>query len=144
MTMRTDIYYGYGIKTSNIKIRDVESLKGTMRSIHHYEELINEYFQAKNIKEPTVKDYLDYMEDENGLAGLLETAIYEETGISLYSCCDDNGEFYLMYPETYPWHLVRREICLTEEKLKQLFQKYVGWLTDEPIEVDYQRCVRCG
>ena len=38
MTMRTDIYYGYGIKTSNIKIRDVESLKGTMRSIHHYEE----------------------------------------------------------------------------------------------------------
>ena len=144
MTMRTDIYYGYGIKTSNIKIKDVESLKGTMRSIHHYEELINEYFQAKNIKEPTVKDYLDYMADENGLAGFLESVIYEETGIALYSCSDDNGEFYLIYPETYPWRLLRRELCLTEEKLKTIFQKYVGWLTDEPIEVDYQRCVRCG
>ena len=140
MSMKTDIYYGYGIITSKIKIKDVERLKELIHRLPCYEEDVEAYFKAENIPEPTIEDYLSYMEDDNGLAGLLETLVYKEEGISLYACIDNNGEYYLLYPEAYPWDLVELDLSLNEEKLKAIFQKYVALLTDEPIEIDYQRC----
>ena len=140
MSMKTDIYYGYGIITSKIKIKDVERLKELIHRLPCYEEDVEAYFKAENIPEPTIEDYLSYLEDDNGLAGLLETLVYDEEGISLYACSDNNGDYYLIYPEAYPWHLVALDLSLSEEKLKAIFQKYVALLTDEPIEIDYQRC----
>ena len=140
MSMKTDIYYGYGIITSKIKIKDVERLKELIHRLPCYEEDVEAYFKAENIPEPTIEDYLSYMEDDNGLAGLLESIVYNEEGISLYACSDNNGDYYLIYPEAYPWHLVALDLSLSEEKLKAIFQKYVALLTDEPIEIDYQRC----
>ena len=140
MSMKTDIYYGYGIITSKIKIKDVERLKELIHRLPCYEEDVEAYFKAENIQEPTIEDYLSYLEDDNGVAGMLETLVYKEEGISLCVCSDDNGDYYLLYPETYPWHLVALDLSLNEEKLKAIFQKYVALLTDEPIEIDYQRC----
>ena len=91
MSMKTDIYYGYGIITSKIKIKDVERLKELIHRLPCYEEDVEAYFKAENIPEPTIEDYLSYMEDDNGLAGLLETLVYNEEGISLYACSDNNG-----------------------------------------------------
>ena len=56
--MKTDIYYGYGIITSKIKIKDVERLKGLIHRLPCYEEDVEAYFKAENIPEPTIEDYL--------------------------------------------------------------------------------------
>ena len=144
MSMQTNIQYGYGIITSHIKVEDIEKLKALIHRLPEYEKDLNVYFEAENITEPTIKDYYTYMEDYNGLAGVFETLIYEEEGIELCACSDDNGDFYLLYPESYPWYMGKLDLSMTEDKLKQLFQRYVALLTDKQVDIDYQRCEKCG
>lgn len=144
MPMRTDIDYGYGFKASKIKVKDVEKLKKLIHRIPEYEKDINDYFANKKIIDPTVRDYLGYMENYNGLAGLLETLICKEEGVVLYACNDDDGVCYLMYIPGYPWEFNHVDLSLTEDKLKTLFQKYVALLSDDPINIGYQRCEKCS
>ena len=144
MSMQTNIQYGYGIITTKIKITDVEKIKAVLQRLPDYEQSINEYFKDESITQPTVEDFLTAIEELCSLAEILETLIYNETGLLLYSCNDDNGYNYLLYPETYPWALNEIDLTLTESKLKSIFEKYVALLTDSPIQITYQRCENFG
>ena len=144
MSMETSIQYGYGVITSKIKIKDIEKLKDLIRRIPNYEDDIQKYFEQEGIENPTIEDYLTAMEDYNGVAGIFETIIYEEEGIELCVYNDFEGDFYLLYPEGYPWYMNKLDLSMTEDKLKQIFQKYMTLITDDLVDIDYQRCENCG
>ena len=80
-----------------------------------------------------------------GAAGKqLADNICKEEGVVLYACNDDDGVCYLMYIPGYPWEFNHVDLSLTEDKLKTLFQKYVALLSDDPINIGYQRCEKCS
>lgn len=73
-----------------------------------------------------------------GLAVILREAIQEIEGIELTVCDDFECRKFLIYQPSYPWNLSDTERDLTEDGLTELFQRYTGILTDEPILVDHQ------
>ena len=64
--------------------------------------------------------------------------------ISLTACDDSECRTYLIYQPRYPWQITEKERNLTEERLRDLFQRYVGMLTDEIIDIEYQSAENGG
>ena len=91
-------------------------------------------------------DLLDtYVEEygENnygGLAEILYEVIKEVEKIELRVSSDFEGNDYLIYPPIYPWELANmdeKEKNLTEEKLNEIYSKYMHIVTDENLPVEY-------
>jgi len=59
-------------------------------------------------------------------------------GFDLTACDDCNGKGYVLYQAKYPWQITDADKPLTEEKLTDIFNHYVGILTDEAIPVEDQ------
>ena len=131
--------YGYGICVTDIQEKNVERLQAMLKLAPALEREIHAWFTACSITEPTWEDYEEFDQDYMlGLATILRRTIEEVEGISLTACDDSECRTYLMYQPQYPWNTSPMEQGLTEQRLAELFQHYVGILTDESIDVDYQ------
>lgn len=63
--------------------------------------------------------------------------INEAEGISFTSCNDFYARDYLLYQPVYPWQLSKTDLNVTQEKLDEIFNKYVSIVTDDPICPEY-------
>ena len=78
------------------------------------------------------------------LAALLKEVILEVEGLDLLACDSEDGDTYLIYAPSYPWELSEVERSLTEERLQEVFKRYVVVLTDKPIDITYQEVENGG
>ena len=142
MSYHTWHIYGYGIKVSDIEIGTVDRLKELLKLAPAYEKKVKEWLWVNDIREPAIEDILEYDRDFMlGLDTILKEVIQEAEGIEFTACNDFDDERYLVYEPDYPWYLTNRsgeEKELTEEKIKEMIEKYVSILTDEDVKVDYQ------
>ena len=130
--------YGYGICTSVIPTEDVKKLEAVLAFAPAYNECLQEYFKEREIAEPSWDDYMDTDVDYYlGLPSILREVIEEAEGIGLTACDNFDGDKFLLYEPKYPWNLPYAEKDLTEDKLREMFEKYVLILTDEEVEVEY-------
>lgn len=136
--MGTYHIYGLGVRTSTIPTEDVKRLERLLALAPSYNECLQEYFETQGIDEPSWKDYMDTDFDfQLGLPAILREVIEEAEGIDLTACDNFDGDKFLLYEPKYPWNLPYAEKDLTEDKLREMFEKYVRILTDEEVEVEY-------
>lgn len=137
--------YGYGICVDDIKEQNVGQLQELLKLAPELEQKIQGWLSELAITEPDWDDYMDFDQDYYlGLATILQQVIEEAEGLRLTACDDCNGNTYLIYQPCYPWNITDRERDLTEEKLTEIFNHYVGLLTDELIEVGLQEAENGG
>ncbi len=139
MSFQTWHTYGYGICTDDIKAHDVERLKELLLLAPVYDAKIKKQLSEARVENP---DWVDYMECDQdydlGIATILREVIEEAEKISFVACDNFDGEAYLLYPPQYPWKLNDIERKLTKDQVEEIIRRYVGILTDEPIEIDDQ------
>ena len=139
MSFSTWHNYGYGVRTDDIKIDSPERIKALIHCSPQYEAEVENFFTERGITNPTIEDYLELDTDYyDGLATILVEVIEEAEYITFTHCDDWDGRVYLIYSPSYPWNLPESEANLTEEKIAVIISKYMAFLTDESIEVDYQ------
>ncbi len=138
MGYRTYHNYGYGILVDAIKTTP-ERMENLLALAPNYRKQIHDWFEECEITEPTMHDYREFDQEHYlGLATILKEVIWEAEGIELLACDNFDGMDYLIYEPSYPWQISEKSMTLTEEKLADLFRKYVNILTDTPIVLDYQ------
>ena len=123
--------YGYGICVDDIKTRDVTRLESMLKLAPNLDREIHRWLEECSISEPVWDDYMEF--DQDFMLGLCLTA-----------CDDCDSRTYLIYQPRYPWALTQADRDLTEEHLAAMFGRYVGMLTDEVVDVDYQEVENGG
>lgn len=126
-------HYGYGICTDNIKMHDVNRLKNLLSHAPKFNAQVDEWVRGVDIQDPTWNNYMEYDEYNLGLAAILKGVIQEAEGIRLTACDNFEGKLYLIYPARLPWNYTDIERGLTKEPVTEIFQRYIGLLTDESI-----------
>ena len=107
--------YGYGICVDDIKTRDVTRLESMLKLAPNLDREIHRWLEECSISEPVWDDYMEFDQDFMlGLATILQKVIEEA------------------------------DRDLTEEHLAAMFGRYVGMLTDEVVDVDYQEVENGG
>lgn len=132
-------HIGYGICTDDIVLNSIDKLKKLLSHAPELSKKIHDWFEDCEITEPEVDDYLSFFDAADiecgGLAALMRDVIKEAEDINL-SAVDDNCCYdYLIYQPRYPWDLPEQEKALTEEKLRQIFVKYIRILTDKDFYI---------
>ena len=146
MSYHTWHVYGYGICVDDI-IRNttVDRIGRLLALSPTYNEKMQEYLKECDIENPTVDDYNEYDEGcLKGIATILQEVIEEVEDIPLCAARDYDDCEYLVFEPMYPWAENEKVRELTEEKLKQIFEKYVSILTDQPIEIGFQEIENGG
>lgn len=142
MSFRSYHIYGIGINTDNInttaeKVRDFIALAPNFKKDFSGELTNSEYNQINDFC--VIEDLFDNnCDDYFSLGAVISKVVFELEHISLVSCENfDNINFCVFCP-MYPWVGNVTEKSLTEEQLKEIFTKYVAYLTDQPLsELDY-------
>ena len=116
--------YGYGICVDDIKTRDVTRLESMLKLAPNLDREIHRWLEE--------------------WATILQKVIEEAEGLCLTACDDCDSRTYLIYQPRYPWALTQADRDLTEEHLAAMFGRYVGMLTDEVVDVDYQEVENGG
>ncbi len=131
--------YGYGICVDDIKTQDVSRLRALLELAPEFKTKIEGWLSESEVEEPSWDDYMEFDQDFYlGLATILKEVIEEAEEICLTACDDYNSVSYLLYQPMYPWNMDRMDRGLTEEKVAEIFRRYVNVLTDSPIDIDYQ------
>ena len=131
--------YGRGICTDDITVYNVLRLQKLLELAPQFQTEVQSWLLERDIASPTWEDYMDYDCDyELGLATILQKVIEEAEGISLTACDNYDGITYLLYQAKFPWQITDTERGLTEDKLTEMFNRYVGILTDEIVPVEDQ------
>lgn len=136
--------YGYGVKTTDISVASKERIEKLLSNAPKYQNLIQGYFDKWGVKEPTIEDYTEFEEDGHGLASFLGRIINEAEGIELEACDDFDMKDYLLYTPTYPWWMKEQDKDMTQEKIAQIFVKYLTMITDDDIVLDYYEVANGG
>lgn len=140
MSYSTWHIYGYGICVDNIettaeKLLKLASMKeNVLKDVREYLDKI--YPNGYKDEDLTLDDFEELEGDycERGVAYVLYQVINE---ITVEFADDYNGTPYILYVPSYPWYMEENEKNLTEEDVKNILEKYVNVLTDEPIVIDY-------
>lgn len=145
-------WYGYGICTSELtKEIEIDRLLGLIKTAPELHKKITRFFtdsgSLENIETYDILTvYVETCEDYNsgGLAEILREAIMETEKIDLMVCEGYESETYLLFGPRYPWtESTEEEKNLTEEKLNEIFRKYLSIVTDEELEVGYWKVENC-
>ena len=142
ITLRRNI--GYGFRTDNIHIDSVERVRALIHLAPDYEAWVLGVFSKDKITDPSLEDYLNLDDDANGIAAVLAEVIGDVEHISLTHCADFDGRIYLIYQPKYPWDISEAEKTLTPEKLDEMLRKYAAIVSDDVIELDYQKVENVG
>ncbi len=145
MSMRTYINYGYGFCVEELVVESPERIEKLISLAPDYQKKVHGSLKANGITEPTVDDYLEFTDDcENGFADFLAEVMMEATGLWFCSCCDYDGDSYVLYMPDYPWNMTEKDNGVTAEYIKKLMKEYVAIISDTSIDVDYQEVENCG
>lgn len=138
--------YGYGIRTDNIKTTADKMAELIKLAPKFAEEVRNNFIEDYETDNPTMDDYLDYDQDYmHGIGYFLREVIEEAEDVRLETVDNYDGNVFCILMPDYPWaKLTEAEKGLTEEKLDELFNKYVKILTDDVIKVEYQEVENGG
>lgn len=140
--------YGYGICTSELtKEIEIDRLLDLIKTAPELHKKIVRFFadsgSLENIETYDILTvYVETCGDYNsgGLAEILREVIMETEKIDLMVCEDYESETYLLFGPRYPWsESTEEEKNLTEEKLNEIFRKYLSIVTDEELEVGYRK-----
>ena len=112
-----------------------------------------------SLKQEVLKDVRDYLQERfDGLYNDNELTMSDfdelegncnERGVSyvLFNVIDDfevtyaydfEGTSYILYSPTYPWRMNDKDENLSEQKVIDIFTKYIRILTEDEIEIAYQ------
>ena len=139
MSYQTWHNYGYGICTDVLETADVMRIKALIHCAPMYERQVETLLRERDITDASADDYLELgINGCYGIASLMADVIAEAEQLNLMACNNYDGTNYLLYIPSYPWHLTAQECSLTEEKLRQIIEKYAGMLSDEAVEVGYE------
>ena len=131
--------YGYGVCVDNISTQDMERLQALLELAPKLKAKIDGWFSEQEVEEPSWDNYMEFDQDFYlGLATILKETIAETEGIDLTACDNYEGVPYLLYQPMYPWKMCDIDCGMTEERVAGIFRHYIGILTDDPIEIDYQ------
>ena len=145
MSMRTYINYGYGFRVEELVVESSERIENLISLAPDYQKKVHGCLKTNGITEPTVDDYLEFTDDcENGFADFLAEVMMEATGLWFCSCCDYDGDAYVLYMPDYPWNMTEKDNGVTAEYIKNLMKEYVAIISDTSIDVDYQEVENCG
>lgn len=145
MSYHTWHNYGYGICVDDIQEQSVQRLQALLKLAPKLDGKIRAWLSDLSVTEPDWDDYMEFDRDYYlGLATILQQVIEEADGLCLTACDDSNGRTYLIYQPRYPWEITEKERDLTEDKLNELFSRYVSMLTDDPIDIDTQDAANGG
>lgn len=129
----------------DIKTRDVTRLESMLKLAPNLDREIHDWLEECSVSKPEWDDYMEFDQDFMlGLATILQKVIEEAEGLCLTACDDCDSRTYLIYQPRYPWALTQADWKLTEEHLAAMFGRYVGILTDEVVDVDYQEVENGG
>ena len=140
MSYHTWTVDGYGICTNNIETTK-ERVEKLLQLAPKFNNTIQTWFKESEIENPELDDYLEYDEDWNsGVAYLLQQVIEEVENVRLDIAEDFDSYYYLMIRPTYLWTTLTKEEkeLDSEEKVNDLFRKYVGILTENEVTIEYQ------
>ena len=147
MSYSTWTTYGFGVRVSDIKTTPEKLLKlasmnpAALDDIDiRFTELFDGEYKTEDL---TMEDFEELEGDycESGIAYVLNQVINE---IPIEVADDFDGNWYILYCPTYPWRLQGNEIDLTEDKVEEIFKKYISVLTDEYVEIGYQEVENGG
>lgn len=140
MSYHTWHTYGYGVKVNDIKTTPERLLNLAATKSELLEKVktyLSEMLGEYKVEDLTLEDFdeFDDVAHCNGVGVILYSVIDEFT----VDYVDDfDGYAYVVFSETYPWSMNDKEKALTENDVKEVFEKYIKILTDEPVEIDYQ------
>ena len=140
MSYHTWTVDGYGICTNDIETTK-ERVEKLLRLAPKFNDIIHTWFKESGIVNPELDDYLEYDEDwTSGVAYLLQKVIEEIENVRLDIAEDFDSYYYLMICPSYTWTTLTKEEkeLNTEEKVNDLFRKYVEILTDNDVTIEYQ------
>lgn len=145
MSYKTWHNYGFGVCTDDIPEGDVSRLQSLLALAPGFRAKVESWLAEQEITDPTWADYAEFDEDYYlNIATILKEVVEEAEGIILTACGDYNNVCYLIYSPGYPWELSDADRNLTEDRLREIFTKYIGILTDKEIEVGYQEVENGG
>lgn len=148
--MQIDCVYGFGfaVYASDECLRDfIDKHKETLenelgeegrRTIQYFYDHPDDTFNPK-------EDLYDYtgLYSNEGFYGMIADVMTKETGIRFEYRIpqDEDYDETIIFPETYPWLLNDTEKELTEDKLRNICQKYIddlgGQLIADYIRMEY-------
>ena len=134
---------GYGICTDEIKtsIAQVKALIAMSDKVN--EELSPDFAEGEEECE-TAQEFAQWLSDggwadeDAGLATILAEVIKDCEGVNFLGTSDAWCNCFLVFPESYPWKYTEKDMSMTEEKLNEIFHKYVSVLTDLPVDIKEQ------
>ena len=146
MSYNTWHVYGYGIRVDDIKttperLLNLAAIKPEL--LDDVKTYLSEMLGEYKVEDLTLEDFDEFDDDfhRNGVGVILYYVINEFAADYVE---DFDGHTYVIFSETYPWLMSDKEKALTESDVREVFEKYIKILTDEPIEVDYQRIENGG
>lgn len=139
MSTHTWHNYGYGICINELTIESVDRVEKLLSLAPIFRDKVHCHFEKLGISNPNVDDYDEY-DDEYclGFTTILYEVIKEAEGIEFLPCEDYYCCRYLIYPPNYPWRIDETDLSLTEDRIKDILNKYVSIITDSPIEIGYE------
>ena len=139
MSYRTYSVDGFGFSVDEINT-NILRLRRLLKCAPNFNKEIDKYLKECEITNPELDDYLEYDQDQmSGLAYILKQVIEVAEDISLVCADDFDGEWFVMLCPSYPWEEIsEKQKSLTIERVTEIFQKYIGILTDSPVEIGYQ------
>lgn len=147
MSYSTWITYGYGVCVDDInttpkRLLELAALDDELlKDVREYLSGIKpEGYKDEDL---TLEDFDDFNEFAclSGIGTILSRAISD---FSADLVEDYNGCSYVILPEQLPWGMREKEKSLTEKEVREIFKKYIAVLTDEPVEIGYQRVENGG
>lgn len=139
MSYQTWHTYGYGIrvddvKTTPIRLLNLASIKPELfEKVENYLKMLGEY----KVEELSLEDFDEFDDVICGKSGIGAILFYAIDEFQADYVEDFEGNAYVLFPEKYPWIMSDREKSLTKDDVKNIFEKYIKILSDEPVEITY-------
>ena len=140
MSYHTWHTYGYGVKVDDIKTTPERLLNlaatkpELLEKVKTYlSEMLGEY----KVAELSLEDFDEFDDVICGKSGIGAILFYAIDEFQADYVDDFDGNAYVLFPERYPWIMSDKEKALTENDVREIFEKYIKILTDEPVEIDY-------
>lgn len=132
-----DYFDGYGVNLDEVDTYNLD-WKKLLSFDKSAEDEYLKYLKEEE-KEYGVYSFIDWADDYGfqgycGLPALIQSIINISEGIEL-ECSDTNNTVY--FPKKYSWNYSEKEKELTEDKLNEIFKKYIVLLSGEQIKVTH-------
>lgn len=142
MSYHTWHNYGIGINVSKVETT-TEKIRAFIALAPEYEKVCRKRIPDYDTltKEKLLEAIMDTVGGScfaYGVATVICEVVSEKENIRLLACSDFYDISYCIFSAMYPWTLLDEEMRLTEERLYDLFKKYIAYISVQSLEeLDY-------